>query len=226
MLPKNIIIVEDEIMTQHFLQEILSNHSINITACLDNATDTLKVFQELPCDMILMDLDISGSTDGLTLARKLLIKRKIPIVFITAYSDNETRQEALDLSSYGFIAKPFTTKELLSTIQEGYNRFQITYSKKSIPTELLLNNEYKFLFTTNILYHKDKIVPLSQKEQKLLSILVKNYQKVVSSETITKELWGDKETTNSNLRNFIYKLRKNTPGLSINSSYNSGYILL
>jgi len=226
MLPKNIIIVEDEIMTQHFLQEILSNHSINITACLDNAKDTLKVFQELPCDMILMDLDISGSTDGLTLARKLLIKRKIPIVFITAYSDNETRQEALDLSSYGFIAKPFTTKELLSTIQEGYNRFQTTYSKKSIPTELLLNNEYKFLFTTNILYHKDKIVPLSQKEQKLLSILVKNYQKVVSSETITKELWGDKETTNSNLRNFIYKLRKNTPGLSINSSYNSGYILL
>ncbi len=225
MLPKNIIIVEDEIITQHFLQEILTSKSVTIVACLDNAQDTLKTFQELPCDMILMDLDILGAMDGLTLARKLLIKKKIPIIFITAYSDEETRQEALDLSPYGFIPKPFTAKEVLESVELGYRKFQNGNTKQTVSTDLILTNSYKFSFQTNLLYHKDQIVPLSEKEAKLLSLLAKNHQRVVSSETITKELWGDKETSNSNLRNFIYKLRKMTIGLEISSSYNSGYIL-
>ncbi len=225
MLPKNIIIVEDEIITQHFLQEILASKSITTVACLDNAVDAIKAFQSLPCDMILMDLDILGAIDGLTLARKLLIKKKIPIIFITAYSDEETRQEALDLSPYGFIAKPFTANEILKTIETGYGKFHNSTTKPIISTEVLLSNDYKFSFQTNSLYYKNKIVPLSKKENKLLYLLAKNHQSVVSSETITKELWGDKETSNSNLRNFIYKLRKTTLNLEISSSYNSGYIL-
>ncbi len=224
ILPNNIIVVEDEVITQHYLRDILISRDISVVACLDNAEDTIRVFGESPCDMILMDLDLSGATDGLTLARKILIKRKVPIIFISAYSDSDTRQEAFDIS-YGFIAKPFTAKEVLSAIELAYSKFQNSIKKVSITTDIILSNEYRFLLRTNELYYQDRVIMLSPKETKLLHILAKNHKRVVSCETITKEVWGDKETSNSNLRNFIYKIRKLAPNLSISSDYNNGYIL-
>ena len=224
ILPKSIIVVEDEVITQQYLRDIIISKSINIVACLDNAKDTIRVFGESPCDMILMDLDLSGTIDGLTLARNILIKKRVPIIFITAYSDSDTRQEAVDLS-YGFIAKPFTAKEVLEAIELGYDRFQNSIKKVIIPTDIKLNNEYRFSLDSRRLYHKDRAIRLSPKESKLLYILAKNHQRVVSCEVITEEVWGGKETSNSNLRNFIYKIRKLAPNLLISSDYNNGYIL-
>ncbi len=108
-LPKNIVIVEDEVITQRHLQDILSQHQVNVSGCFDNAADTIEALDHIVCDMILMDINIKGPVDGIQLAKKILETQPLPIIFITAHNDDATLEELLELAPYGFISKPFST---------------------------------------------------------------------------------------------------------------------
>jgi len=99
------------VITQRFLKDIFDQHETEVVGCFDNALDLLARIAELECDMMLMDINIKGAMDGIQLARKLLEKYTFPIVFITAHNDDETVEETLELSPFGFISKPFTSKD-------------------------------------------------------------------------------------------------------------------
>lgn len=116
-LPKNILIVEDEVITQRYLQDIFESYNINVVACCDNAKTTLQKMKETSCDMILMDINIKGPMDGIQLAREILRNHALPIIFITAHNDDETLDELLDIAPYGFIGKPFSSKEMMATLK-------------------------------------------------------------------------------------------------------------
>jgi DNA-binding NarL/FixJ family response regulator len=92
-MPKKIVIVEDEVITQRFLQDIFSQYDTAVVGCFDNAGDLLANIKGLACDMILMDINIKGPVDGIQLARKILEKHDLPIVFIPAHKDDETLEE-------------------------------------------------------------------------------------------------------------------------------------
>ena len=79
-LPKKIVIVEDEVITQRFLQDIFAQYDTTVVGCFDNAADLLAHIKDLSCDMILMDINIKGPMDGIQLARKLLEKYTVPII--------------------------------------------------------------------------------------------------------------------------------------------------
>ena len=123
VFPENIVIVEDETITQRYLQEIVVQHDVTVSGCFDNATDTLEALKHIECNMILMDINIKGPVDGIQLARTILKTYNIPIVFITAHNDDETFQEVLELSPYGFIEKPFSSKDVAFTLQLAYQRY-------------------------------------------------------------------------------------------------------
>ena len=93
--------------------------------CFDNATDTIEALKNIDCDMILMDINIKGPIDGIQLARKILETYTLPIVFITAHNDDATLEELLELAPYGFIGKPFSSKEILVTLKIAYKRYLI-----------------------------------------------------------------------------------------------------
>ncbi|MBT8348995.1 MAG: DNA-binding response regulator, partial [Sulfurovum sp.] len=60
-LPQNVVIVEDEVITQRYLQDILTHSDVNVSGCFDNALDTLEALkQNINCEMILMDINIKG----------------------------------------------------------------------------------------------------------------------------------------------------------------------
>ena len=124
-LPQNIIIVEDEAITQRYLQDILSNNHVNVSGCFDNASDTLEALKNIDCDLILMDINIKGPVDGIQLSKKILETYTLPIVFITAHNDDATLEELLELAPYGFIGKPFSSKEILVTLKIAYKRYLI-----------------------------------------------------------------------------------------------------
>jgi len=117
IFPQNIVIVEDETITQRYLQDIFAQYDVIVTGCFDNAADTIEALKRINCDMILMDINIKGSVDGIQLAKEILQTYNFPIVFITAHNDDETFQEVLELSPYGFIEKPFSRKDIVFTLQ-------------------------------------------------------------------------------------------------------------
>ena len=229
-LPKHIVIVEDEVITQRYLQDIFSQYDVEVTACFSNATDTLEGLKVIECDMLLMDINIHGPTDGIQLARKLLKTYNIPIIFITAHNDDDTLEELLELAPYGFIAKPFSSKEVIINIQIAYKRYLTHLEVCDIPENTLLkdvtiNEKYRYSQELSELYANDKSIKLNQKQRILLEILVENVNHTVAYDILILRIWGGDDIADSALRTLVYSLRKQLPDLPIISHSKVGYML-
>jgi len=229
IFPKNIVIVEDETITQRYLQEIFAQYDVNVSGCFDNAAATKEALKRIECDMILMDINIKGPVDGIQLAKDLLKTYNIPIVFITAHNDDETFQEVLELAPYGFIEKPFSSKDVVFTLQLAFKRYLSLGEKRKVesakqPREyLILNEQYAYSRALTILYYEDKPVKLSSKQSKLLDLLIQNVNHTVSYDTLTSAIWGDDTVADSALRTLVYSIRKAFPDLPLFSYSKIGY---
>lgn len=230
-LPENIVIVEDEVITQRYLQDIFAQHQVNVSGCFDNAEETLEALKRIPCDMILMDINIKGPVDGIQLAKKILETYTLPVIFITAHNDDATLEELLELAPYGFIGKPFSSKEILVTLRIAYKRYLIhTAASKVLPTsvrdaDIMINEYYAYSQTLSQLYYDGEAVKLNKKQSMLLEILSKNVNTTVAYETIISHLWEDNSISDSALRTLVYSVRKLLPDLPIVSHSKVGYSL-
>ncbi|MEN8726655.1 MAG: response regulator [Sulfurovum sp.] len=229
-LPQNIVIVEDEVITQRYLQDILVNNHINVSGCFDNALDTLEALKNINCDMILMDINIKGSMDGIQLSKKILEKYTFPIVFITAHNDDATLEELLELAPYGFISKPFSSKEILVTLKIAYKRYLIHSEVSKVktsdePTDIIINDYYTYSRNVSVLYYDGQAIKLNKKQGQLLEILSKNINHTVEYDTLISQLWEDDTVADSTLRTLVYSIRKLLPDLPIVSHSKVGYSL-
>jgi DNA-binding response OmpR family regulator len=231
-LPENIVIVEDEVITQRYLQDIFAQHKVNVSGCFDNAEETLEALKSLNCDMILMDINIKGPVDGIQLARKILETHTLPVIFITAHNDDATLEELLELAPYGFIGKPFSSKEILVTLRIAYKRYlihtaasKVTLSSDEAVTDIVINEYYAYSQTLSQLYYDGEAIKLNKKQSMLLEILSKNVNTTVAYETIISYLWEDNSISDSALRTLVYSVRKLLPDLPIVSHSKVGYSL-
>jgi DNA-binding response OmpR family regulator len=231
ILPNNVVIVEDEVITQRYLKDILAQYDVTISGCFDNAKDTVEGLKSTTCDLLLMDINIKGATDGIQLARELLKTYTFPIIFITAHNDEGTFQEVLELAPYGFIEKPFNSKDIVFTLQLAYKRYLAhekmnkVESSNSSSEYFILNEYYTYSRTLNVLYYNDKPFKLNIKQSKLLEVLINNVNSTVSYDVLTSTIWEDDIVADSALRTLVYSLRKILPDLPIVSYSKIGYSL-
>lgn len=229
--PKHVVIVEDEAITQRYLQDILLQQDVQISGCFDNAIDTLEALGQIECDMILMDINIKGAMDGIQLARKILESYTLPIVFITAHSDDATLEELLELAPYGFIGKPFSSKEVLVTVQIAFKRFAVQTASisRAIPKEsasrIMIGNFYGYSTEQQVLYYDGQAVKLNKKQGLFIELLVQNINTTVRYDTLIAYLWKDDFVSDSTLRTLVYSVRKLLPDLPIVSYSKIGYAL-
>ncbi|HFQ61711.1 MAG TPA: response regulator transcription factor [Epsilonproteobacteria bacterium] len=231
-LPSNILIVEDEVITQRYLKDILAHNNIKNVECYDNAEDVLKCIKATRYEMILMDINLKGAMDGIQLAKIILDTHiNIPIIFITAHCDDETFEEVLELSPYGFVSKPFSAKDVALTLQLAYRRYcvqeeMLKYKEvvKNIDT-ITINEQYKYSKTMMTLYCDNQPVKLKKKHILLVDTLCKMHNKTVSFEILIHKIWGDKIIADSALRTLIYSLRQILPDFPIVSYSKIGYCL-
>jgi DNA-binding response OmpR family regulator len=230
VLPQNIIIVEDEVITQQALKSILRDLDVTVTGCFDNGRDAIMGLKKLPCDMLLLDIDIKGAMDGIQLARHILHEEQRAIIFITSHDDEETLDEVLELAPYGFVSKPFTSKELIVTLQIAYKRY-LTHSKifyteeDKVRRDIILDDIYTYSKQRSELYRNGVLVKLNPKQRKLLSLLVENLNHTISYEVLVTAIWGMDSISASGLRTLVYSLRKILPELKIHSHSKIGYAL-
>jgi len=229
-LPKNILIVEDEAITQRYLKDILAQYDISAIDCFDNAKDTMKQLESSTYDIVLMDINIKGSVDGLQLANKILDKYTLPIVFITAHSDSATLDEALELSPYGFITKPFSAKNIEVTLQIAYKRFLTHEQQRSSfdfinrsAEEIIIDKNFTYYLTNSTLYRNNELVTLSLKQTRLIKELCTSINHPISYEALMVSVWGDEEVSDSSLRTLVYSVRKLLPDLPLVSHSKVGY---
>ena len=230
-LPQNVLIVEDEVITQRYLQDIFEQFGVHVSACIDNAQEVIDVLKKIECDLIFMDINIKGSIDGIQLARNILRQKYIPIVFITAHNDDDTVEELLELAPYGFIAKPFSSRDIMVTLKVAYKRYlthleiQSKVQKKNYSSEVYINARYRYSKEEKILYDNDIPVKLNPKQQILLELLIRNTNKTVACDSLIFALWGETSIAQSALRTLVYSLRKLLPDFPIVSHSKMGYML-
>ena len=119
-----ILIVEDELLIANQLKRKLEQLGHEVVAIVTNGRDALRVAAEVHPDLVLMDIVIQGDMDGIETADALIRDHNIPVIYLTAYADNETLRRAEDTRAYGYILKPFNEREVHAMIKMTLKRFE------------------------------------------------------------------------------------------------------
>ncbi|MEG3988989.1 ATP-binding protein [Microcoleus sp. S28C3] len=120
----NILIVEDELLIAKNLSQKLEKLGYQIADIVSSGADAIQRAGELEPDLILMDIVIKGDIDGIETAVIINQELDIPIIYTTAYADDETLQRAEKTGSYGYLLKPFKQRELHATIKIALSKHQ------------------------------------------------------------------------------------------------------
>ena len=199
-----ILLVEDNTQLNKALTTILKRNSYLVDSALDGE-DALLYIKDYEYDVIILDVMLP-KLDGfevLSRARKSGIKT--PIIMLTAKSTIEDKITGLDLGADDYLAKPFNSEELLARIRALGRRNALSYQeKKEITFGDLIIDESSSTIKTN-----DKSAELSNKEIRILLLLVKGNGKIISQDTISKSAWEmDSYSTSENVWVYISYLRK------------------
>ncbi|MFB2974459.1 EAL domain-containing protein [Aerosakkonema sp. BLCC-F183] len=122
---KKILVVEDESIVAIDLQNILENLGYRVSGIADSGDEAIKKAGELrPC-LVLMDIRLRGEIDGIEAAEEISSRFDIPVIYLTAYADEETLERAKKTSPFGYIIKPFEERELNTTIEIAIYKHQM-----------------------------------------------------------------------------------------------------
>ncbi len=119
-----VYLVEDEPLIAETIKTALINDGYTVCGITDNAKEALYDIEEYKPDLILLDITIEGTIDGVSLAEKIQQKFNIPYIFLTSLSDPETIARVKKTNPYGYIIKPFNEAGLRSNIELALHKHQ------------------------------------------------------------------------------------------------------
>lgn len=218
----NILYIEDEASIKENVKKTLELFCDNVydEECIENAKKTLEKNR---IDIIISDINLPDIS-GIDFIKQLrMIDKTIPVIILSAYTDKNYLLEATKLKLVDYLTKPIDFKSLNSALNKCVD-------------EILDNSRYIISFKNNIQYnvlHKklidssnDKEIALTSKELTLLDLLIKNSNRVLSTDELKTSIWEDEfEATDSALKNLLNKLRKKIGKESIINISSVGYRL-
>ena len=166
-----ILIVEDELIIAKNTAKKLTALGFDVCKIVSSGQAAIEYTNKEHPDLILMDIAIKGSIDGIDTAAEIKTKHNIPIIFLTAYASEKTLDRAAEIGCYGYLIKPFREKELQATIRMAFakhkenvvieqslrdtvNQYSCQLDSVSInrltqlPNRLFLRDSFKYLVST------------------------------------------------------------------------------
>ena len=125
MTKANILIVEDERITADIIKKALTNLGYAVTSIASTKKQALKSAEEQKPDLVLMDIMLKGKMEGIEAADQIRSNLNIPVIYLTAYSDDQTLKRARITDPFGYILKPFETKELHTAIEIALHKHEM-----------------------------------------------------------------------------------------------------
>ena len=178
-----ILIVEDEPVVRLHLKACLSQLGYQMLPPVSSCFDALNSFKYETPDLVLMDIFIEGELDGVDAAKQIHQRFGVPVVFLTAHTDEETLNRARLCQPHGYIVKPFREEDLKSTIEIvlfNYQQEKILKEHLNFSSSLLDSIEYPVMAvdcSENIIFLNSKILSLLDKEE--FQIFGKEFSKTV-----------------------------------------------
>jgi len=185
-----ILAIDDE---EHILELVQYNLEVNgfevLTAgCIEEAK---KIIEEREIQFILLDVMLPDM-DGITALREFREKEKtkdIPIVMLTAKTEEVDRIIGLELGADDYISKPFSVRELVARVKAILRRENRKIEKKE-KKQMIHFGDIKIDITSHKVYLKEKEVEFTLKEFEVLKLLMSNEGKVLNREILLDKIWG------------------------------------
>ncbi|MGP8217662.1 MAG: LytR/AlgR family response regulator transcription factor [Bacteroidia bacterium] len=173
MKKTSVLIVEDEVIIARDLSQTLTKLGYLVVGHCVKGEDAIEMVEEKNPDIILMDIMLKGEMTGIDAAKEIRKKFQIPIVYLTAYSDEDSIGRANTSGPSGYLVKPFKANDLRATIETALYRF---------------NEEMKLRKENELLYHL-----VQNKESKDILFVKSSFQlvKVVMKDILYVEALKD-----------------------------------
>ena len=140
MSKADILIVEDDLITATIIKKYLVKNNYNVIGIIDEGELAVETALKNNPDLILMDIFLKDSIDGIEVARRIIEKSEIPIIYLTADSSDESIQRAKITEPFGYLVKPVNSSVLITNIELTLQK-QYSYNKKILDTLKKANDE-------------------------------------------------------------------------------------
>lgn len=207
MNKEKILIIEDNSIVALDIKRILNNLEYKVTNIVSNYEDAISSIKYEKPTLVFSDINLGkDKKDGIDIISEIQKNSYIPVIYLTAYSDEDTIQRAIKTNPLGYILKPFKKEDIKSTLLLALYKMKDEKFEKNI-SDIKLDEDYSYDLKNEILFYKAKPIKLSPKENQLLKILVEAKGRLVSFREIEYLLWQDFPVCDSTLRTLIYRLR-------------------
>ena len=185
---KNILIVEDEKIIAEILLYNIQAGEYNAFAVHDGQSGLDEALSG-KYDLILLDLMLPVM-DGYEVCKKIREKLDVPIIILTARTEERDKIFGLDLGADDYMTKPFSVNELMSRIKANIRRYSNELVTNKIADTKMVIGDITIDCESYLVKKGEETLELSKKEYELLAYLVKNAGKVCSREELCRDVWG------------------------------------
>ncbi len=200
-----ILVVEDDAPVRNLITTSLKTHDYSYITASNGENAVMEAASHNP-DIVLLDLGLPD-IDGVEVIRRIRSWSNMPIIVISARSEDTDKIEALDAGADDYLTKPFSVEEMLARIRVAQRRLNVAEDGKA--ESIFENGDLKIDYAAGCVYLKDEELHLTPMEYKLLSLLAKNVGKVLTHTYITQNVWGSSQESDiASLRVFMATLRK------------------
>ena len=202
-----ILVVEDDAPVRNLMSTTLKSHDYKYLTA-PTGREAVMLASSYNPDVVFLDLGLPDM-DGVEVIRQIRSWSNMPIIVISARSEDEDKITALDAGADDYLTKPFSVEELLARLRVTIRRLSMMNTDSSADSSVYKNGNLKIDFPAGCAFLNGEELKLTPTEFKLLCLLAKNTGKVLTHTYITQNIWGRSwDNDIASLRVFMVTLRK------------------
>jgi DNA-binding response OmpR family regulator len=221
MMKRRILLVEDDILMREFITDYFKKEQWEVHEA-ENGRIALEIFDQTSVDLVVLDI-MMPEMDGWSVCRRIRGKSDVPIIIITARSEDDDQVLGFELGADEYVTKPLSPRVLVARATALMKRTEGTIGREG---DLLIYGDIVVNRNAHTVTLAGNAMNLSPKEYELLVFLIKHYGKVLSREYILDAVWGydyfgDLRTVDTHIKKLRAKL--GDEGRYIRTVIRSGY---
>lgn len=201
-----ILVVEDDKIVRKLITTTLETQGYQYHTAGTGEESIMEAVSNQP-DIMILDLGLPDM-DGVEIIEKIRAWSNMPIIVVSARSEDHDKIGALDAGADDYLTKPFSVDELLARLRVSLRRVRYDSGKLQKNASLFINGNLKIDYSAGCVWLDEEEIHLTPIEYKLLCLLAKNVGKVLTHNYLLHEIWGNHSNDVPALRVFMATLRK------------------
>ena len=182
-----VLIIEDDRNISGFIQTILEANGYQVLTA-ERCRQGMMVYASHMPDLVMLDLGLPD-LDGSEFIKEVRMDSTVPIIVLSARSDENDKVDALDLGANDYITKPFGTAELLARVRAAL-RTKLHNTRAAAPANMFVLKDLIIDYDRRQVSTGEGLIHLTQTEYNILSLLSQHTGKVLTYATIIRSIWG------------------------------------